>query len=968
MNIWNIDSVIFFIFLLINIVIGLYSARGVNSLKQYAVGDGNFSTMAIAATLVATWISGSFFIYTLSETYSHGLYYVWTTTIGGSLFFLITAYIFAPRMAEFIGNLSIASAMGNLYGKNVRIITAIVSFIGSGGFIAAQLNVAGMLIEYGFGIPSFYGIFIAGTIIGIYSALGGIKSVTFTDIIQLITFSAIIPILAFVVFQALSSTDLLLNTLKTNKLFDYKEVFDFTKLKSFNYLLLFIYFCFPSFSAQSFQRIAMAKNTKQIKQSFLIAGGVALLISVTFCFIGVLLLSQNNNLNSQELFSYILSNYTYVGLKGLILAGVMAMVMSTADSCINSTAVIFVHDFLTPLRSKFVDNELFDTKIATIFITVLSLAISILGDQNLLKLVLSTKNFYIPMVTVPFVLAVFGFRTSGKAVLFAMFCALGTVIYLKFMNFDSVQVMFIGVLISSSALFFAHYLGKQPGGWVGIKDPSPLLLIKEERRKAKRKFIKDIKNFSFVSFLKKSTSDQEYMYVVLSFFCLIIVYSMVFTIQKHLADSYEVIIKIVYPTMVFAITALLSYPLWPKLMKNSNCIIYVWNFVIFYVLVFGSIFFAIISNFAPIQLVLVTTNLILVSMLIRWQLFCTMLLLGVVIAIQLIKYYLGQEDNMLNLNHIEFKISYFVVLIAAIIVTFLKPKQESSDVLEQKVKERTKELEKALAAKTEFLNNMSHEMHSPVHGFTNISRLLYDNWHNISEEEKIANMKIVADTAERLSSLITNLLDLTKFSQYKMLLEYQQIDFAELVNDIVAEARILYADKKNININLKNNAYDTNIRADDERMQQVLRNVFVNAIKFSPNDSKIEVSLINVALEYNNNKKINGLYFKIQDQGVGIPDIELKEIFEPFTISSFTKTRAGGTGLGLAIVSEIIKAHKAHIWATNNEGQGATFHILIPSNPQQSPDKLISYKVIEKDQNLQINNLLETAIDPSKIK
>ena len=92
----------------------------------------------------------------------------------------------------------------------------------------------------------------------------------------------------------------------------------------------------------------MAKNTIQVTRSFLVAAVVCFVIGAIICFIGVLVLSINPNLPSQGVIKYLVSDYAAVGLKGIILAGVMAMVMSTVDSYINATAVIIVHDFCKP--------------------------------------------------------------------------------------------------------------------------------------------------------------------------------------------------------------------------------------------------------------------------------------------------------------------------------------------------------------------------------------------------------------------------------------------------------------------------------------------------------------------------------------------------------------------------------------------------------------------------------------------
>lgn len=146
----NIDSIIFAVFLLINIVVGLYYARGISTIKEYAVGKGNFSVLTIAATLVATCISGSSFFNRITETYHHGLYDIWATS-GFALSLLIIAWLFAPHLSKFLGKLSIADAMGSIYGDKVRIITAICGCIAASGIIAIQLKVAGRLMEYGFG-------------------------------------------------------------------------------------------------------------------------------------------------------------------------------------------------------------------------------------------------------------------------------------------------------------------------------------------------------------------------------------------------------------------------------------------------------------------------------------------------------------------------------------------------------------------------------------------------------------------------------------------------------------------------------------------------------------------------------------------------------------------------------------------------------------------------------------------------
>ncbi len=255
--IFNIDSAIFIVFLIVTIVVGLLSSRGTNSIKQYAIGDRNFSTATIAATIVATWISGIFFYSGISETYTKGLYSIWIT-IGDPIYLLCIGLFFAPHMGEFMGKLSIAEAMGGLYGKKVRIITALASFIGAAAMVSVQLKLAGIIFEYALDIPNYYGVIIATIIVTLYSALGGIKSVTFTDVIQFFTFGAVIPVCAYAILTNIDNLNIVTNMINTNPLFDYKEVFNFSNSLSLKQLFLFLLFIVPRFNPSMFQRISMS--------------------------------------------------------------------------------------------------------------------------------------------------------------------------------------------------------------------------------------------------------------------------------------------------------------------------------------------------------------------------------------------------------------------------------------------------------------------------------------------------------------------------------------------------------------------------------------------------------------------------------------------------------------------------------------------------------------------------------------
>lgn len=264
--------------------------------------------------------------------------------------------------------------------------------------------------------------------------------------------------------------------------------------------------------------------------------------------------------------------------------------------------------------------------------------------------------------------------------------------------------------------------------------------------------------------------------------------------------------------------------------------------------------------------------------------------------------------------------------------------------LEQKVAERTIELTEALAIKDEFLNNISHEIRSPIQGVSAISEELVEKWDYFPDDKKHHYMKILASSAKRLFSLVANLLDLTKYKKGEPVLDIRKFDLFGLIIEVLDECKNIYFVNKKINFRFdhKNGLI---IEADRERLAQVIRNLVINAIKFSPEGSLIEVR---VSKENNqDSKKRECVKVSIIDYGVGIPAEELQSIFLAFSQSSLTKTKAGGTGIGLAICKSIIDIHSGKIWAENNQKIGANFNFIIPlkqnknSKTKQSKKKLM---------------------------
>ncbi|HCR86080.1 MAG TPA: hypothetical protein DIV86_05320 [Alphaproteobacteria bacterium] len=251
--------------------------------------------------------------------------------------------------------------------------------------------------------------------------------------------------------------------------------------------------------------------------------------------------------------------------------------------------------------------------------------------------------------------------------------------------------------------------------------------------------------------------------------------------------------------------------------------------------------------------------------------------------------------------------------------------------LEQMVEDQIKDIrlakfeaERANKAKTEFLANMSHEFRTPMHAIISFSSLGLEKGEDIKPEKAVKYFQSINSSGKRLMNLLNDLLDLSKLESGVMSLKIEKADITSITKQVINEIMSLVGNKK-IKITSKISTDDTGMLMDHARITQVIMNLFSNALKFSPEAGEVAYSISKyeeAGKEY--------IKFNISDQGIGIPDNELENIFDKFVQSSKTSTGAGGTGLGLSICKIIIENHGGHIWAENNAGGGASFNFIIP--------------------------------------
>jgi len=227
--------------------------------------------------------------------------------------------------------------------------------------------------------------------------------------------------------------------------------------------------------------------------------------------------------------------------------------------------------------------------------------------------------------------------------------------------------------------------------------------------------------------------------------------------------------------------------------------------------------------------------------------------------------------------------------------------------------------------KKEFVAHVSHELKAPLAAIRQTLDVTLEQVPGPINETQRRLLQLSRTSAERLSAMVANLLDVSRLEAGTMEYEMGPQDIVGIVIQVVEEFS-LKASEKNITITVQSVAPSIEVICDPDRMTQVIGNIVDNALKFSPQDSTIQV-------EVSHNLATSTAIVSVADCGNGVPDDHKEKVFEKFhQIKGKGKRTAGqGVGLGLAICKTIIDAHRGRIWVEDNPGGGSVFRVQMRS-------------------------------------
>lgn len=270
-----------------------------------------------------------------------------------------------------------------------------------------------------------------------------------------------------------------------------------------------------------------------------------------------------------------------------------------------------------------------------------------------------------------------------------------------------------------------------------------------------------------------------------------------------------------------------------------------------------------------------------------------------------------------------------------------------SATLYQEIIEANTKLAKLERLKSEFISIVSHELRTPLTSIKNSLDILMSGRCGQITESADKFLSMAMRNVQRLSGIINDLLDLSKIEAGKMDFNFAPTNINTVI-DYVKSALSEVAKSKGLTILTNQEKSLPDIKADAQRLEQVLTNLVSNAIKFTPESKTITISSklahskdIQINENFKDTVKLkDGDYVLVcvEDEGIGIAEKDLLHAFDKFAqIENSLSRKAGGTGLGLPIAKQLLEAHQGAIWCDSELNKGSKFYFAIPVTNVLSP-------------------------------
>lgn len=406
-----IDSAIIILFLVANLLIGFYGSKKIRTFSEYSVWQRSFGSFAICATLSASFIGGGYTMGNAAKVYSIGMIYAFGL-LGFSLKEILVAWLIAPKMHQYSDCHSVGDIMGKHYGPTIKMITGVFSVLICMGILGAQVSAIGALFTIFFHMGPLLGILIGFGVMIAYAAAGGMRSIVYTDMLQFLVLLIGIPLTFFVGLHHIGGWHVIENTLPASKINPFLHLHNVWVLGGLVLTFIFGEILVPPYM----QRLFMAKSTKQTQRATFWAGIISMPIFIIAGAVGLVALVMHPHLDPNLAIPYVIQHAVPIGIKGIVIASLLAVIMSSAAGFLNAAAIAFTSDIAMPFCKKREISALTLLRLARLVSIMVGIGAVVfaLAISNILDILIYAYNLWAPIILVPLLAAMFGLKITPK--------------------------------------------------------------------------------------------------------------------------------------------------------------------------------------------------------------------------------------------------------------------------------------------------------------------------------------------------------------------------------------------------------------------------------------------------------------------------------------------------------------------------------------------------------------------------
>jgi SSS family solute:Na+ symporter len=431
----------------------LYTRRK-GDFEEFSVAGRSLGTFLIFSSIAASYIGPAMTLGLSREGFKDGMFVNIFTMITALSMTLVAIFLAPIVRTKFKESFSFGDVMGGPESHDhqyVKIATGLVSVWLMSSITIAMLYAGGELVNNAFGFSKFWSIATISAIVVLYSSFGGIRATIQTDAFQLIVFVVLVPLLAIFIIQDEAFTWLDLkraNAMKVSNVYD---------TQTFSGILgLVVYWIFGAgFDATIINRILASRDTKVARTSIIFAGIFMTIWALITVFIGNAgaMLHPDLLLNDQVLLK-IAEAHLPQTLYGLFMVALIGVVMSSADTTLNTASVVFSEDIVGGFKQDLAPSS--KLKLAKIFTIVLGIISVFIATYltSVLGAIMTIFSIYMPMMIPTIILSILKKTHRWQSAIVSMIAGPLTFILWEYLDFESLPSTFVGIMMG----FLFYYL------------------------------------------------------------------------------------------------------------------------------------------------------------------------------------------------------------------------------------------------------------------------------------------------------------------------------------------------------------------------------------------------------------------------------------------------------------------------------------------------------------------------------